>query len=547
MKILDRIKEIINKNNIKESTERHHYETLAPTSNSDSEETINMLSDFLESKENINIALSGKYGAGKTSIINTLLKQDEKKIYKPLYISLGMFGINKEEKIKEENQNLFCQEIEKSIIQQIIYKEKSQDLPDSNIKRIKKLPKRNIALMGVIILIALIIYLISIYNVNINEQVKNLITNIIEMHNLNIELSKIILLYVLIAIEVIGIFILLTISLSLLWRKLIIKSYKIKLPNTEIEINENSDESLINKYMDELIYFFSITDYNVLIIEDLDRFLENESIKYKILIIFQKLKELSKILNDSKQINRQIKFIYAVKDNLFSNSTERTKFFDAIVPVIPVISNFNSYAELKERFKGEQISDKAMQDISAHINDFRLIKNISNEYYLYKRELRKNIKPNSYEELQEDEGVIHKLIKNKDALYDELKKNSENEIVNNKSKIKELQKEKVGSIQELKRIAIGGLYGKIGHTSGGNTITMDQFMQDSTNLEYIKQNTLYVQSSNGYAFSEREIFEFFDGKENFISRAAKIQAINDKEIDKFKNINAQLEKEMKCL
>ena len=181
-----------------------------------------------------------------------------------------------------------------------------------------------------------------------------------------------------------------TIFLSILWRKLIIKSFKIKLPNTEIEINENSDESLINKYMDELIYFFSKTNYNILIIEDLDRFLENESIKYKILIIFQKLKELSKILNDSKQINRPIKFIYAVKDNLFSNATERTKFFDAIVPVIPVISNFNSYAELKDRFKGEQIPDKIMQDISAHINDFRLIKNISNEYYLYKNELRKN-------------------------------------------------------------------------------------------------------------------------------------------------------------
>lgn len=564
MKILDKIKEIINKNNIKESTERHHYETLAPTSDSDSKETLNMLSDFLENKENINIALSGKYGAGKTSIINTLLKQDEKKIYKPLYISLGMFGINKEEQVKEEDQNLFCQEIEKSIIQQIIYKEKPQDIPDSNIKRIKKLSKRNIALMGFIILIALIIYLISIYNVNINEQVKNLITNIIEVHNLNIGLLKIILLYVLIAIVIMGTFILLTISLSLLWRKLIIKSYKIKLPNTEIEINENSDESLINKYMDELIYFFSKTNYNVLIIEDLDRFLENESIKYKILIIFQKLKELSKILNDSKQINRQIKFIYAVKDNLFSNSTERTKFFDAIVPVIPVISNFNSYAELKERFKEEQISDKAMQDISAHINDFRLIKNLSNEYYLYKKELRKNkeksgildekifsivalknIRPNSYEELQEDEGVIYKLIKNKDALYDELKKNSENEIESNKTKIRELQNEKVKSIQELKRIAVGGLYGRSGHISGNNTITMDKFLEDSVNLQYIKQNTLYVKSSNGYAFSEQEIFEFYNGKENFLNRAERIQAINNKEIDKLKNTNIQLEKEIK--
>lgn len=564
MKILDKIKENINKKNINENTERHHYETLAPTSDSDSSETINMLSDFLENKENINIALSGKYGAGKTSIINTFLKHDKKKVYRPLHISLGMFGINNNKQIPEEDQNIFCQEIEKSIIQQIIYKEKPQDLPDSNIKRIKKMPKRNIALMGVIILIVLIIYLISIYNVNINEQVRNIIANIIEVHNLNIKLSKIILLDISIATIVLGTFALLTIFLSILWRKLIIKSYKIKLPNTEIEINENSDESLINKYMDELIYFFSKTNYNVLIIEDLDRFLENESIKYKILIIFQKLKELSKILNDSKQINRPIKFIYAVKDDLFSNATERTKFFDAIVPVIPVISNFNSYAELKDRFKGEQIPDKIMQDISAHINDFRLIKNISNEYYLYKNELRKNkensgildekifsiialknIKPNLYEELQDDKGNIYKLIKSKDALYNKLKENSENEIEVNRTKIKELQKEKVESIQELKRIAIGGLYGKNGHTSVSSSITMDQFLQNNITLEYIKQNTLYVRSSNGYDFTEKELFEYYNGKENFVNRAENIQSINDKEIDKLKNINIQLEKEIK--
>ena len=125
-----------------------------------------------------------------------------------------MFGINNNKQIPEEDQNIFCQEIEKSIIQQIIYKEKPQDLPDSNIKRIKKMPKRSIALMGAIILIVLIIYLISIYNVNINEQVKNMVANIIEVHNLNIKLSKIILLDISIATIALGIFALFTIFLT---------------------------------------------------------------------------------------------------------------------------------------------------------------------------------------------------------------------------------------------------------------------------------------------------------------------------------------------
>ena len=112
-------------------------------------------------------------------------------------------------------------------------------------------------------------------------------------------------------------------------------------------------------------------------------------------------------------------------------------------------------------------------------------------------------------------------------------------------KIKELQKEKIESIQELKRIAIGGLYGKNGHTSVSRSITMDQFLQNNITLDYIKQNTLYVQSSNGYDFTEKELFEYYNGKENFINRAENIQSINDKEIDKLKNINVQLEKEIK--
>ena len=562
MKILSNLKKYFGKKE-DDNISKHHYETLAPTGDSDSKETINMLSDFLKDEQNINVALSGKYGAGKTSVINTLLKHDNKRLYKTLHISLGMFGINKDEEIAGKDSNIFCQEIEKSIIQQIIYREKSQDLPDSNIKRITKLSKRSVSLMIGVLIIALIIYLISIYGVNVGEQIKSIISTIIEMHKGNVEVVKVIIFDTLVGIMVLGNLMLLGIALTLLLRKIIIKSYKIKLPNTEIEINEKSDESLINKYMDELVYFFSKTNYNLLIIEDLDRFIENVNIKPRILIIFQKLKELSKILNSSKQINRPIKFLYAVKDDLFVNANERTKFFDAIVPVIPVISNFNSYAELKKRFKGEKIPDKMLQDISAYINDFRLIKNISNEYYLYKSELTKNkdnsgildekifsivslknIKPDKYEKLQDDEGVIYKIIKNKDKLYNAITEQDENEIDKNNSKIKELQKEKIESLQELKRIAIGGLYGKNGRTSAGNTITMDQFLQNNINLDYIRNNTFYIQSSNGYAFSEQEIYQFFDGKENFIKRAERIEAINLKEIDKLKNINKQLEKEI---
>lgn len=560
------IKKIINKKKNEENKkiERYHYETLAPTAESNASETIQMLSDFVEDEQNINIALSGKYGAGKTSIIKTFLKRQKRNKYKPLYISLGMFGINKNNEIKDSN--LFCQEIEKSIIQQIVYKEKPQNLPDSNIKRINKLPKRNIAFIGFIIFLLCSIYLISIYELNIVEQTKRLINWIAEIIHLNINPIYIGLIYTVIFLGITTLFVLITIMISKLWRKIVIKSYKIKLPNTELEVNENSDESLISKYMNELVYFFSKTNYNLIIIEDLDRFIENDDIKYRVLLIFQKIKELGNILNYSKQIKRKIKIIYALKDDLFINATERTKFFDAIVPVIPVMSNFNSYAELKKRFKNENIADIAIQDISPYVNDFRLIKNITNEYHLFKAELTKNkkerdygnldekvfsivalknLRPKLYEELQNDEGEIYELIKNRDMLYKELTRDLENELVANDSKIKQIQNEYIQSIKELKLILIGELYNKNATEYISNALSSEQFLGNNVTLNYINEKNISIKARNGNAFPEKEIFESFNGKENFIKRGERIKSKEDKEIEKIKGNNKQIEKRIK--
>lgn len=74
--------------------------------------------------------------------------------------------------------------------------------------------------------------------------------------------------------------------------------------------------------------FFQVTKYNVVIIEDLDRFGTSK--------IFLKLRELNQLINESKIVGRNLVFLYAVKDDIFINE-ERTKFFDYITTVIPVI------------------------------------------------------------------------------------------------------------------------------------------------------------------------------------------------------------------
>lgn len=102
---------------------------------------------------------------------------------------------------------------------------------------------------------------------------------------------------------------------------------KLNLKDGEIELK---DASIFNKHLDEIIYFFQRTKYDVVIIEDLDRFNTSD--------IYLKLRELNQLVNESKEINRHIVFIYAVKDDVFKDA-QRAKFFDYISTVIPVIKS----------------------------------------------------------------------------------------------------------------------------------------------------------------------------------------------------------------
>ena len=175
--------------------------------------------------------------------------------------------------------------------------------------------------------------------------------------------------------------------------------------------------------MDEIIYFFEETKYRVVFIEDLDRFDSSD--------IFVKLRELNTILNSYEKIHRRIVFIYAIKDNMFKEN-DRTKFFDFIIPVIPIISSTNSGDLLIERHNREKHSDTLDSDffefISPYINDMRILENIYNEFILYsetvyfdidgekKLELNdkkmfailvfKNQYPSAFADMQAGEGIV---------------------------------------------------------------------------------------------------------------------------------------------
>ena len=68
--------------------------------------------------------------------------------------------------------------------------------------------------------------------------------------------------------------------------------------------------------------------------------------------IYEKLREINIIVNNSAQVKRKIKFIYAIKDDMFCKDEKksRTKFFDFIIPVVPIVNAFNSSEILWRKF-----------------------------------------------------------------------------------------------------------------------------------------------------------------------------------------------------
>ena len=131
-------------------------------------------------------------------------------------------------------------------------------------------------------------------------------------------------------------------------------------------MRNKKDKSIFNKYLDEILYFFEVNNYNIVIFEDLDRFKNPE--------IFVKLRELNFLINNYDKVDRKVVFIYAIKDDVFL-SKERTKFFYFIIPVIPYLNSTNSYEILRKYVLkvSTSIDEDYINDIAPYIDDMRLM------------------------------------------------------------------------------------------------------------------------------------------------------------------------------
>lgn len=215
---------------------------------------------------------------------------------------------------------------------------------------------------------------------------------------------------------------------------------KISFNGTEADMdNDMGDETVLDRDIKELVYLLGSSGTEIVVFEDLDR--------YNDISIYTKLRELNFILNNYVKINgkdKPVRFIYLLKDGIFF-SKNRTKFFDFIIPIVPIVNSFISEYYMDKFLKDNGIVEEVtiLSDVALYVDDMRLIKNIVNEYIIYSRILQlesknssmdksleysyfnndmlfalitlKNILPNEFELLQENRGYINDIFEKLEA------------------------------------------------------------------------------------------------------------------------------------
>ena len=256
---------------------------------------------------------------------------------------------------------------------------------------------------------------------------------------------------------------------------------RVSFKNAEVELDSYKSDSILNQRLDEILYFFEQTKYEYVVFEDLDRFNSNQ--------IFIHLREINKILNENNKINRSIKFIYAVKDQMFKNE-ERVKFFDFIIPIIPIINSSSAASELINQSKEhpsyfKKIGLNYFIEIGTFINDMRLLKNILNEYYIYHDRLSKNsennqklfslivyknLYPIDFSYMQRQKGCLQEVFDKKRKYIKNMDEDTNALINEHKENIERIKKEKLKSIFELRIIFITEYMHKLGYSVTSNQI-----------------------------------------------------------------------------
>lgn len=334
------------------------------------------LEEAVQDPRNCNIALTGRYGTGKSSVFDKFWNNHKRTT---LRLAISTLGPSSE-------GTTLTNRIQKELVKQLLYSASRRTQRNSRFKRIVPLSKTRAlgeslgaaAVLG--ILLALLGWVPSLAPLGIGDLQLPQPVAWMTLAGL------VVLVAVVVRLWTYNRFVVTDVSAG--WASVTLS----KLSSTYFD-----------EYLDEIVHYFDEESVDTVIFEDLDRFNDPQ--------IFEALRELNTILNSTpKRVakGKPLRFMYAVRDSLFERlgadtqeevgdaaaaetvRANRTKFFDIVIPLVPFITHLNARELLVEVLEQAGIRgiDRRLLDLVAqHATDMRLLRNMRNEYLVFAERL----------------------------------------------------------------------------------------------------------------------------------------------------------------
>lgn len=520
---------------------------LSPKADAEAhKEYIRRLKAAIDNPDVHNIALSGAYGSGKSSILKTFKACFTD--YKTVYVSLASFGEEEGNEDKDENR------LEYRILQQLFYQVKMSDISESRFGRIEHTGLWAKILWSLLLCLMAASY-VCLFEAEWLQKMVPKVSSVFKQEYINV---------ISLAVLVLGLAFL-VFKLVHFQKRLGLKNLGVNVSSASLEVEDKKNVSAMNRYLDEILYLFQRKKYEVIFFEDLDRFGD--------IRIFTKLRELNQLLNQSEEINRRVVFVYALCDNVFGCPEDRTKFFDYIIPVIPYVNVSNSGDLFKRSFMELQLpkdslSTEFLTDISHFVNDTRVLKNIVNEFTLYHQVLDakldlqhllaiilyKNLYPKDFCLIHQGKGMVYDVFASVPLLKKEKRNLIQTRMKEINDDVKKINDEILESISELNALVVANFLkqspGKDKYPKDFNDydVSLEQLFDDDY-VSLILQGKMGYPSYNGRCKpnSRDQMRQALGEDFDYEKRKELIEKRNDGELDRLYNERNRLDNKLTYL
>lgn len=399
--------------------EEHHHGTY-----------VARLEEAVKNPKNLNIALTGRYGSGKSSVLDEFEARHQQRTLRLAISTLAPEGTDSpQDNLPAGAQFTKTNRIQKEVVKQLVYGASRKVGKNSRFSRIA-VPSPAKVFAQFALTLATVCGVLFAF-----DRLPKMRTFFADQPSWTPYAAWL-------ALGVLAALLLTKVRVSLHGQ---FRISDFQAVGASVSLTEQAP-TYFDKYLDELVHYFEQESKDLVIFEDLDRFDDPQ--------IFEALRELNILLNDTPKRRRRrrgnpvgraiagmlgvfpgdlvvrarrslsmewgarllgtgrpLRFVYAVKDSLFeklgddtkelasagdATSAEtlranRTKFFDLVIPLVPFISHRNARELLADLLKQAGIQDdierRLQSMVAKHATDMRLLRNICNEYLVFAERL----------------------------------------------------------------------------------------------------------------------------------------------------------------